>query len=149
MDTKAFSSLGNYRCDTPKSPRSMSPNAVATIPVMSQGKPKRRWYQFSLRTLLVFVTLAAPIFSWVGYSLNWIRQRREALSTGFVVDLTGTTIDWSKSARPRAPGGLWLFGEQGVGYLKVRVGSSHHENRVNHENVWRLFPESRTATLPP
>jgi hypothetical protein len=36
--------------------------------------PKRRWFAFSLRTLFVVVTLVA---CWLGYELNWIRQRRD------------------------------------------------------------------------
>jgi hypothetical protein len=38
--------------------------------------PRRRWYQFSLRTMFVLVTVACVVLAWVGYSLNWIRQRR-------------------------------------------------------------------------
>ena len=39
--------------------------------------PKRRWPQFSLRTMFVVVTVLAVPLGWIGYSLNWIRQRHE------------------------------------------------------------------------
>jgi hypothetical protein len=38
---------------------------------------KRRWFRFSLRTLFVVVTL---LCCWLGYQLNWIRQRHAVLS---------------------------------------------------------------------
>jgi hypothetical protein len=39
------------------------------------SKPKRRWFQFSLRTLMVFVTLCAVLCSWHQYNLA--RKRAE------------------------------------------------------------------------
>jgi len=35
--------------------------------------PKRRWFRWSLRTMFVVVTVCG----WIGYQLNWIRQRHE------------------------------------------------------------------------
>jgi hypothetical protein len=49
---------------------------------------RRRWYQFSLRTMFVAVTLVAIPLAWVGYSLSWIRQRHEALQAGRVYDFS-------------------------------------------------------------
>jgi hypothetical protein len=34
--------------------------------------PNRRWFQWSLRTLFVVVTVFG---CWLGYEFNWIRQR--------------------------------------------------------------------------
>ena len=39
---------------------------------MTETKPKRRWFRFSLRTLFVLVTI---IGKRLGYSFNWIRQK--------------------------------------------------------------------------
>lgn len=36
----------------------------------------RRWFRFSLRTFFVLLTLFG---AWLGYQVNWIRQRSEAL----------------------------------------------------------------------
>ena len=33
-------------------------------------KPRRRWYQFSLRTLLIVVTLSTIPLCWVGWELE-------------------------------------------------------------------------------
>ena len=41
---------------------------------MTETKPKRRWFTFSLRTLFVLVTVLCV---WLGYQVNWIWQRRE------------------------------------------------------------------------
>ncbi len=43
--------------------------------------PNRRWLRYSLETLFVAVTVLA---CWLGYELNWIHQRREALASGIV-----------------------------------------------------------------
>jgi hypothetical protein len=71
---------------------------------MTETKPKRRWFRFSLRTMFVVVTLFGVAAGWVAYQLNWIRQRHEFVSArhsgqfaiGFV----------------KAPWSLRLFGEK-------------------------------------
>jgi hypothetical protein len=40
--------------------------------VTETAKPKRRGFQFSLRTLFIVLTLVGI---WLGYHVNWIRQR--------------------------------------------------------------------------
>jgi hypothetical protein len=42
-------------------------------------KPKRRWYQYSLRTLLIFVTLFALACSWFAVKMQQARRQREAV----------------------------------------------------------------------
>ena len=42
-------------------------------------EPKRRWYQYSLRTLLVFVTLFALACSWLAVKLQQAKRQREAV----------------------------------------------------------------------
>jgi hypothetical protein len=45
---------------------------------MEQPPPnRRRWFRFSLRTLFVLFTLLSIPFCWIGYQLNWIRERQE------------------------------------------------------------------------
>jgi hypothetical protein len=39
-------------------------------------KPKRRWFRFSLRTLLLLVTLACAGFSWLASRMNEARAQR-------------------------------------------------------------------------
>jgi hypothetical protein len=46
-------------------------------PQSAVPKPKLRWYQFSLRTLLVFVTLSAIPCSWVGMRMRQAERQAE------------------------------------------------------------------------
>ena len=66
--------------------------------------PCRRW-SFSLRTLVVVVTVLA---CWFGYQLNWIRQRQLLLEDPHFV---------ASAARVAAPWPLRLFGETGPSWL--------------------------------
>ena len=50
-------------------------------------KPKRRWFQLRLRTLLVLVTLASGVFGWVGWELE--QRRREVPAIAWVDKLGG------------------------------------------------------------
>ena len=44
---------------------------------MTETKPKRRWFRFSLRTLFVLMTV---IGVWLGYQASSVRQRKQLLS---------------------------------------------------------------------
>ncbi len=71
--------------------------------------PRRRWFRFafSLRTLFVVVTMFG---CWLGYSLNWIRERHAAFH-----DRRLDIVRLSPPAfSPAAPQLLWLFGESGI-----------------------------------
>jgi hypothetical protein len=100
------------------------------------NKPRRRWYQFSLRTMFVLTIVVSIPLAWVGYSLNWIRQRREAIRCGYVIK-----SPWSRvlarngSNMPDAPWALRIFGERGVTCVICIP-----EYR---EMAKRLFPEAR------
>ena len=50
-------------------------------------KPKRRWFQLRLRTLLVLVTLASGAFGWVGWELD--QRRREKVAIAWVEKMGG------------------------------------------------------------
>ena len=43
-------------------------------------KPRRRWYQYSLRTLLIFVTLVGCGFGWLGSKVREARQQEAVLA---------------------------------------------------------------------
>ena len=73
-------------------------------------KPVRRWYQFSLRTLLLVMTVFAV---WLGIKIHQARQQKQAVAA--IEKLGGTvyydyqvTTDsraWSKArAKPKPPG---------------------------------------------
>ena len=43
-------------------------------------KTKRRWYQFSLKTLLVVVSLSCFGFAWIGWRMQQARENRERVA---------------------------------------------------------------------
>ena len=47
---------------------------------MTAPKPKLRWFQYSLRTLLVFVTLCAIACSWLAVKMQQAKRQREAVA---------------------------------------------------------------------
>ncbi|MGA2031281.1 MAG: hypothetical protein ABSG68_03405 [Thermoguttaceae bacterium] len=67
---------------------------------MIAPRPKLRWFQFSLRTLLVFVTLCAFACSWLAVKLQQAKRQREAAAA---VEKLGGQVEWSEPSGP-----LWL-----------------------------------------
>jgi hypothetical protein len=93
---------------------------------MDKPKP-RRWFRFSLRTMFVLVTVFCV---WLGYQLNWIRQRRDAIRSDIILSI-GTD-------ETRPPGLLWIFGEQGHSQI-----SSFRTDEVEINRLEELFPEAQ------
>src|SRR5262245_3156502 len=77
----------------------------------AEPKPHRRWYQISLRMLLLLVTMASAGFGWLGVKVRKAQRQNEAVeairSQGGAVhydyDSKGQFIE---SASPPIPG--WL-----------------------------------------
>ena len=98
--------------------------------------PKRRWFRFSLRTLFVAVTVFG---CWLGYYLNWVRQRHALLDEPNV----------TASFLPRqlaASLALRLLGERGAksvflhySWLSPTLSESDEAQR---NLASRLFPEA-------
>ena len=95
----------------------------------------RRWFQFRLRTLFIAVAVLAVSMARVGYSLDWIRQRKAHL----VSPNRGFTDQCLSPQTQRAPAGLWLFGEQG--YIAI-TATPDQEGKAR-----RLFPEALVFLL--
>lgn len=121
--------------------------------------PKRRWPRFSLRTMFAVVTVFG---CWLGYELNWARQRRAFIDHETAI--RDSTKKWWSSitvqatpgkSPPRAPGGLWLFGEPGysfVGFVsesgtraQLRKLSANDHDRW--ETACHLFPEAEVGVI--
>jgi hypothetical protein len=87
-------------------------------------KPKRRWYQFRMRTLLVFVLLLSVPLSWFAWKLQKARRQREAVEAiveaggyvyyDFQIDETGAEIT---GAQPTAP--VWLRKSLGDDFFRA------------------------------
>ena len=87
--------------------------------------------------MFVAMILASTAFGWwVDQSRKWIRERHEVLDTHIVID------DTPVGKRPLAPGGLWLFGEEGIFALKMIPGEPGIESGPRKDRVQRLFPEA-------
>jgi hypothetical protein len=74
---------------------------------------------------------------WLGYSLNWIKQRRELIGYPYPsIDTAGPG-----AIQPSAPGLLWILGERGVAVLLISTEDKEFESRAR-----RLFPEAVIVT---
>ena len=63
---------------------------------MTEAKPKRRWFRFSLRTLFVLVTAFCV---WLGWEVNAARRQKEAVEA---IVKAGGTIGYDFQIRPAA-----------------------------------------------
>ena len=95
--------------------------------------PKRRRPRFSLRTLFAVVTLFG---CWLGYELNWIRQRREAIQAGIAVPHTFA----AQQIIPEPPLGFRWLGEDGERHLFAAASQ--------FDRICQLFPESEVIEWP-
>lgn len=117
--------------------------------------PKRRWFRFSLRTLFVVVTVFC---SWLGYELNWIRERHELLarqkaiavgSEEIALPTCGLSWLWVPPKVDRAPSPLWIFGEQPITNLEITqivdddvLNQPQIAEQREFELAHSLFPEA-------
>ncbi len=107
----------------PPEPLSAEPAPAHDFDILPMhDKPRRRWWQFRLRTLLIAVVVLSIPLAWVAYSLNWIRERQDF----------SACITYSDATLP--PAGLWSFGENGATLIVCP--------RDGWEQARRLFPEA-------
>ncbi len=92
-------------------------------------------FRFRLRTLLIAVAVLAVPCAWVGYQLNWIRQRHAEGSLW----PKGIPRWATQTPYPRGPGFLWMFGEYGRYQVFCRRG--------DFERISRLFPEAHVSEV--
>ena len=59
---------------------------MATTP-----KPRRRWFRFSLRTLLVLMLLACIGMGWLGVKMQQVRRQRDAVAA---MERLGGVVHW-------------------------------------------------------
>ena len=124
-------------------------------------KPRRWWLpRYTLRTLFVVVTLVAVAMGWLGYHLNWIRQRHE-FSASLAERRKQLKLS-AEAAPPKGghhssmmPWGLRLLGEPQCASIELIRLSGKDDDRLNPgmedaEEVRRarsLFPESQITVL--
>jgi Leucine rich repeat len=78
-----------------------------------QARTRRRWYQFGLRTLLIFVTLAGCGFGWLGFKVRAAREQAAAVAA--IQKLRGDVHfdyefgpHWTILRNAKPPGPTWL-----------------------------------------
>jgi Leucine-rich repeat (LRR) protein len=82
----------------------------ATQPEPATPKPKRRWYQYSLRTLLLLVLVVSIGMSWLAVRRQRAKRHREAVET-IVKGGGSVAYDWQVAQnvpKPKPPGPAWL-----------------------------------------
>jgi hypothetical protein len=65
---------------------------MSTADNSNPPKPKRRWYQYRLRTLMIFVTLVAVGMSWFAVRMQRVRRQKEAVEA--IDKLGGAWIEY-------------------------------------------------------
>jgi hypothetical protein len=116
-------------------------------------KRKRRWYQFSLRTLLIVVTLLAVPLSYVGWQAKIVRERRsvadEITQHGGFVHWASTITDNSQpklvisprlNIKPPYPNVSWLRRLLGDDYVLVIISAGMSDEAYNRAEA--VFPEA-------
>ena len=58
-------------------------------PTVEKKRPKLRWYQYSLRSLLLFVTACAVACSWLAVTIQGQRRQHEAAEA---IEKAGGTV---------------------------------------------------------
>jgi hypothetical protein len=104
--------------------------------------PNRRWFQFSLRTLLIGVTLLAVACGYVGWQMKIVRARRAELNRTVDARLVGIAGNDGERVIP------WIrhvLGDQRVGSIKMLVGTDAAEL----ERLRVLFPEAKIELWSP
>ena len=87
-------------------------------------KPKRRWYQYSLRTLLLFMTLVACGFGWLGVKVQKARRQKAAVEAlvklgAWVQFDYGCDANGDDQGAPDIPGPEWLRSIVGDDYFRT------------------------------
>ena len=90
-------------------------------------KPQRRWFQFRLRTLMVFVTLCAVACSW--FAVRWRRAEKQREAVEAIREAGGNVryeyefaADGRTIQRTEPPAPAWLVKLLGVDFFFDVVG---------------------------
>jgi len=119
---------------------------------MTKNSPKRRWFQFRLRTLLIGVLVLSLPLSWFAWRMEKARKQREAVEA---LQSTGIFLDWQivRESEPGVP--TWLAKLFGDSYLFVEVrqviwNTQSNWKPVRDEHMIHLadLPDLRRIAVP-
>lgn len=102
------------------------------------SKPKRRWFQLSLRTLLLLVLLASTVPGWVG--MEWAQRRREKLAIRWVEEMGGNVRFDSQQWRGNRVTKVAIRKEKSFIKLEYAISLNYLETKVLGTPVSDLFP---------
>jgi hypothetical protein len=110
---------------------------------MTDPKPKRRWYQFSLRTLLVFVFLVSLPLSWLAVKIQQARERREAVAVflkagGQVRYEYQVDEDFNQISGAETPAPAWLGNLLGQDFFSHVVAVTARGHALGNREVAQL-----------
>jgi hypothetical protein len=99
------------------------------------AKPLNWSSTFRLRTLFVLIAMLSVPLAWIGYSLEWIRQRHQFLTPNSAT----YPMTWPLNYKP-PPLLLQPFGEEGIDEIILPTKPASPEQI---EEARRLFPEAK------
>ena len=111
-------------------------------------KPKRRWFQYSVRTLLVVVTLCAVLCSWLAVKMRNAERQREAVAA--IHKMGGIVIyDWQvdalgrqlPNAKPFGP--AWLRSLLGDDFFASVAELRVHSKEFTDALLQDLIPQAK------
>jgi hypothetical protein len=102
-------------------------------------KLKRPWFQFSLRSLMIFTMVVAVACGWVGWQAKIVRDRKSELNRAVNMRLIG--IDSDDRAK-EIPWMRRLFGDVSVNSISMPPDTTIDEL----DRLRALFPESRVTS---
>jgi hypothetical protein len=110
-----------------------------------ETKPKRRWFRFSLRTLLVFVTIASAGFGWLGMKVRQAQRQRQVVEAiwkaggqvfyDFEHDIMPISANGPEfSATPPGPEWVWKFFDVDfvANVIQIHAGQSFTDAELLH-----------------
>ena len=125
---------------------------------MTEARPRRRWYQFTLRTLLIVMTLASVGLSWFAVKLQQARRQRAAVEA---IEKAGGWVEYDYELRTRPPsdadppGPAWLRNLLGIDFFAtvVEIRLPTTVTGAEAERIQQLLdecdPPSPQPTPPP
>jgi hypothetical protein len=100
------------------------------------GKPRRRWFAFRLRTLLLVVALASVPLAWVAVQLKWINDREKFVKHPRCV--LASRICRYAGYKPEMPRSLRMLGYHDA-FGQIVIDGDDQETL---ERAQSLFPEA-------